>query len=50
MKKINVLPQTFYEFRCDKSLIDEIIPHVKEEENEKSGTLSSTSKWIICNE
>ena len=32
MKKINVLPQTFYEFRCDKSLIDEIIPHVKEEE------------------
>ena len=32
MKKINVLPQTFYQFKCDESLVNEVLPHVKEEE------------------
>ena len=31
MKKINVLPQTFYKFKCDKSIINKILPHVEEE-------------------
>ena len=32
MKKINVLPQTFYEFECDKDLIKEVLTLAKEEQ------------------
>ena len=31
MKKINVLPQTFYQFECDKDLIVKILPLVEKE-------------------
>ena len=32
MKKINVLPQTFYEFECDESLVNEVLTLAKEEQ------------------
>ena len=32
MKKINVLPQTFYQFECDKDLIAKILPFIETED------------------
>ena len=36
MKKINVLPQTFYQFECDKELIVKILPFIEKEDYVKT--------------
>ena len=48
MKKINVLPQTFYEFECDESLVNEVLTLAKEEQYtiQRYGDPASNSKSV----
>ena len=48
MKKINVLPQTFYEFECDESLVNEVLTLAKEEQYtiQRYGDPTSNSKSV----
>ena len=46
MEKINVLPQTFYQFECDENLIAKILPLVKEEGYKKT-ELRDGSLWKL---
>ena len=48
MKKINVLPQTFYQFKCDESLVNEVLTLAKEEQYiiQRYGDPASNSKSV----
>ena len=48
MKKINVLPQTFYQFECDKDLIVKILPLVEKENYVR--TDQNLNLYLLINE